>query len=270
MRRPFHRWVPAGVRELANRAVGASTRYEGPFPDWQTARGQATGYDAPEILARVETATRHALSAPSLYEQDGTLRPRPAPASLAFDGLLIASARSEGRLRVLDVGGGLASHYLRWKPVLDTLPQLRWCILEQPAFAEAGGRLFARSSPVSFHTELAEAAAHRPNAILASSVLQYLEHPSAMLDALVNLAADVIVIDRTPFSINGDQTVLVQRVPKSLGGGSYPLQVLDAASVDSRLSTRYRKVLEFDAGDDAIVIDSFRAAYRGQIWISAT
>jgi len=260
-------WMPPVLRSALNRAIGACTTYRGPFASWQEARASASGYDQAAILGRVSAATDRVLRGQGRYEQDGIVFRGEPPASHALAGLMLAAAHAEGRLSVLDLGGGLGSHYLRWRPLLDRLPSLRWDVVEQAGFVAEGNKLFAANPSIAFH-ESVGAIPSRPNAILASSVLQYLPDPYAVLRELVALGARTIVLDRMPYG--NTEAVVAQFVPASLGGGSYPLWVLSRETVHGVVEPAYRLVAEFDAPDQPLRASRIRATHHGSIWLRRT
>ena len=260
----IHSWVPPVLRNAFNRAIGASIVYRGPFSSWKEARASTSGYDEDAILGRIIEATQQVLRGQARYEQDGVAFHDDPPASHALSGLLLAVCRDGGRLSVLDFGGGLASHYLRWRPMLERITEVHWAIVEQAGFAEEGRKLFATNPSVSFHEDAAQVPS-RPNAILASSVLQYLPDPYATLQQLIVFGAKVIILDRTPYG--NEETALAQLVPTTLGKASYPLWVLSRTKVHALLSDDYELISEFDTLDHPIRARGIRGTYRGSIWL---
>ncbi|BCT91749.1 hypothetical protein LYSHEL_07730 [Lysobacter helvus] len=259
-------WLPPELRHFGNRLLGAATTYKGPFETWADATRATAGYADNAILARVIAATQRVLAGEADYEQDGTVQHGLAPPSHALASLLAAAAADHGRLRVVDFGGGLASHYLRWLPFLADVPDLQWCVVEQPHFVEAGLRLFADVPQVAFTSDLDEARSIAPNAVLASSVLQYLEAPLDMLRALASLDARVLVIDRTPFSVDGRMHILAQQVPAKHGRASYPLWMLSPDAVRDVLRSQYAQRVAFTAADHPIDVSGLHADYAGGAW----
>ena len=263
-------WLPPALRLALNRAIGAGIMYRGPFTTWNEARASTSGYDEGAILRRVVEATLRVLRGEARYEQDGVAFRGDPPASHALASLLAASAAEGGSLRIVDFGGGLASHYLRWLPYLADVPSLQWCVVEQPHFVEAGRRLFADVAQVSFAATLDEACDLTPNAVLASSVLQYLESPLDTLQALAALEARLLVLDRTPFSTDGRARILTQHVPARLGRASYPLWMLSCEEVLHVLEPRYAQRVSFKSTDHPIKVSGLRADYAGGAWWRTT
>jgi len=268
--RDLREWVPAPLRHGANALLGANLVFKGPYRDFEEAAAKTRGYDDPSILARVEAATRQVLAGAARFEQDGRAFAIEPPPSHALSALLLAAARTGGKLSVLDFGGGLASHYLRWRPLLAGLPELHWCVVEQPGYVAAGRALHAADPRVAFEESIAGALAHRPNAVLASSVLQYLPRPDEVLGALAEVGADVLVIDRYPRREAGATVALTQHVPRQQGGASYALHAFAPDHLARALSPRYRCLLEFPGADAPLRAGAVRAGYIGSVWARDT
>lgn len=260
------RWLPAAIRDVANRALGASIVYRGPFSSWEAACRVTGGYDQSAILDRVVTATRHVLQGAADYEQDGVTRCGTPPASHALAGLLLAAGANGGHLSVLDFGGGLASHYLRWKPLLAHLPARHWSVVEQENFVAAGCEVFAADQEVSFHASIGDVC-RRPNAVLLSGVLHLLHDPYSVLSELSRLGSSAIVIDRTPYSEDGVERIVAQFVPNRLGRASYPAWMLSRDRVHATMSRHYELIQDFDTLDHPMRVGSHAAPYRGSIWV---
>lgn len=257
-------WLPAGLRRMANRLLRADIVYRGPFRDWGSAAAETRGYDDGSILERVSRATRRVLAGSASFEQDGSVSTERPPPSHALEGLLIAAALDGGRMSVLDFGGGLASHYLRWRSMLLVLPSVHWAIVEQSSFVAEGRVLFEMDPLVSFHEDITEVASC-PNAVLASSVLQYVPNPYETLERLVMVRPRVVVLDRMPFG--AEEAVVAQFVPSHLGKASYPLWVLTEDGIHSILGRDYDLLSEFDTSDHPLKAGGIQAVYRGSIWV---
>lgn len=258
-------WIPPLFRQWANRLLGASIVYRGPRGSFAEAQAACRGYSDPSILADVESATRAVISGDARYEQDGRTFEVEPPSEYALSGILLAAARTVDRLTILDLGGGLGSHFLRWQPFLSTLPRLHWIVIEQPHFVTTGRRLFSGNAQISF-----EDATYRPraspNVLLASSVLQYLDEPKKLLRSLIDLNPDVIIIDRTPFHSLTEVLAFCQEVPAARGRGvSYPLHIFPKEWLVTLLAG-YELILDFPTRDAPIRTRTLIAEYRGSIW----
>lgn len=260
-------FVPPAARHVANRLVGALIRYRGPYADWNAALAATAGYDSADILDRVAHATELVLRGEATYEQDGIAQHDVPGPSHALSALLLAAALDQGTLSVVDYGGGLGSHYLRWRPWLARLGTLHWHVVEQSSFVAAGQSLFAEDASISFATGVDRGSKPTPNVVLASSVLQYLPQPMEVLEELLSLEARIVIIDRTPFSRDDRRYVCSQHVPRRMGSASYPLWVLSRDEIHARLYEQYDLLQQFPSPDAAIGTGRIQADYVGSIWM---
>jgi len=259
-------WLPPIMRHAVNRALGANITFRGPFPTWTSAKAATSGYEQGAILDRIVAATTKVIDGRADFEQDGMAFSGAAPASHALSGLLLAPALDGGRLSVLDFGGGLASHFLRWRHALSCLASVHWAVVEQPHFVAEGRHLFTDEEGVSFHSTIDEVASN-PNAVFSSSTLQYLEDPHSALAALVRQGCGVIVLDRIPYSGDGVERISIQHVPRQMGRASYPVWMLSRDAVHEELGHGYRLAWEFEGTDNPMKVGRYRARYHGSVWI---
>jgi putative methyltransferase (TIGR04325 family) len=219
-------------------------RWEGDYPDWVAARAAASGYDAPAIAAKVLAAARLVREGRAIYERDGVAFHQPAPWWPGLKILQEAARQRDGDLTVLDFGGSLGSQYFQNRRLLKIHGRLRWRVVEQPVFVEAGRREF-QSNELEFFSSAGEACTGgAPDVLLLSSVLPYLPAPLETLRELLRVGATRVVVDRTGFVAGGRPRLTVQRVPRSIYSASYPCWFLDRAEFVAAFGSAYRLVHE--------------------------
>lgn len=214
--------LPSPVVRLLRRIVPPRTGFLGDYPTWAQAVADSTGYDQAAILAKVRGACLEVKSGRAVHERDGVLFPRIEYSWPLLAGLLLAAARSGGRLHVLDFGGSLGTTYLQNRRFLAQLAEVSWSVVEQLHYVEVGRREFADDRLDFFPDVDACLAVRHPTVLLTSGVLPYLERPFAVLDGILRHRFPWILIDRTTFSKCGRQRLVVQRIPASITGASYP------------------------------------------------
>jgi len=209
-------WLPPAVVRWLRRVRGMGVSFEGDFATWEEARAHCTGYDGEVILARVLASTLKVKHGEAAFERDSVLFDEIEYAWPVLAELMWTAASTGGRLNVLDFGGALGSSYFQNRNFLQTLKDVRWNVIEQPHYVEAGQKHIQDERLRFYKTVEACLAENQPNVILLSSVLQYLERPYELLEKLGNLNVDRIIVDRTPF-VEGDKDILsIQRVPESI------------------------------------------------------
>lgn len=88
---------------------------------------------------------------------------------------------------------------------------------------------------------------YKPNLIILSSVLQYLEYPYELIQKLCSLNVDYIIIDRTPVSPNERDILTIQQVPKEIYDASYPSWIFSEKLFLSKFYN-YESEIKFNNG----------------------
>ena len=223
---------------------------------WDEAKESSTGYDSDLILKKVKESLLKVKNGESVYERDSVLFDRIQYSWPLLAGILWIASQKANRLNLVDFGGSLGSSYYQNRKFLSHLKELRWSIVEQKKFVECGKREF-ENEHLKFHDDLDECfREHRPDAILFSGVLQYLEKPYALLEKAQSLGFEFILIDRTSFLRKGGDRLTVQKVPPEIFPASYPCWFLSQEKFLDAMNVRYQLVEEFDGFEKAHVMDS--------------
>jgi putative methyltransferase (TIGR04325 family) len=219
-------WLPPLVKRFLKRTlIRRTSQYRDGISGWDDANLIATGYDAANILDIVLESTLKVRSGQSAFERDSVTFDRVQYSWQVSVGLMWAAASNRVELNVLDFGGALGSSYFQNKIFIDTLPSVRWNVIEQTHYVSAGKK-FIEDGRVYFYPSIEDCLNETtPNIILLSSVLQYLPHPEVVMSELNKLNASIMVIDRTPFIDGEIGLVVVQEVPKSIYSASYPMHI---------------------------------------------
>jgi len=251
MRRLAKAWLPPAIAGLLRTIhLGKGITFTGPYSDWQTACGSASGYDAENILERVKQTTLRVKTGEIPFERDSVAFDRVHHSYPVLAGLLRASAENGNQLSLLDFGGSLGSSYRQCRSFLSVLESIRWSIVEQPHYVRCGQSTFA-DDELRFHFTIADCMREeRPNAALVSGVIQFLPRPFDVLTELMDSGVQYIVIDRTPFADMAKDAIAVQHIPPSIFEASYASWIFAEAPFRSRLRERFEILAEFDSAAD--------------------
>ena len=129
---------------------------------------------------------------------------------------------------VLDFGGACGYHYLICKALLPA-QQFDWRVIETPRMAMEAKSVHGRNE-LSFFENLEEAGFKGwvPDAIIASSSIQYCPQPLEIFDNLLSLQAKILFITRTPLSMHDQIIVSLQTSQLSANGpGALPVGFTD-------------------------------------------
>jgi putative methyltransferase (TIGR04325 family) len=240
-----HDWLPPAVHRWVRHRWGGGIRFEGAFSTWEEACAHSTGYDAENILAKVLAATLEVKKGTAVFERDSVLFDKTDYAWPVVAGLLWVAARNGGFLSVLDFGGSLGSSYFQNRELLRTLPTIRWNVVEQAHYVKAG-QAFIQDEQLRFYASIQECLAeNNVNAILLSSVLQYLTDPANLLPSLLAVGADALILDRTIINRSISDRIYVQHVPSSICNASYPCRSLSEPRLLTMTRDRYKVDADF-------------------------
>jgi len=258
-------WLPPVLARQLRRLsrLGGGITFEGPFATWDEAAKHSSGYDGAQILEKVLAATLKVKHGEAVFERDSVLFDEIQYAWPVTAGLLWTAARDGGRLSVLDFGGSLGSSYFQNRKFMEGLPSVRWSVVEQAHFVEAG-RKHIQDDRLAFYPTIAECvAAEKPNVVLLSSVLQYLEDPYAVLDELLRSGAEIILVDRTSFHDGENDFIAVQKVGEAIYPASYPLWIFSKNKFMNHLTGSFELVTEWLSPEGFVGFSSGRFSLNG-------
>jgi len=234
--------IPPITLQFLQKFKGGNVRFEGNYPSWNEAATKCTGYDTRDILEKVLAATLTVKRGEAMFERDSVLFNDVQYVWPLLAGLLWAAARDGGRLNVLDFGGALGSIYFQNRKFFQSLLVVRWNVIEQVHYVEAG-QSNIQDEQLHFYKTIADCLEqNQPSVILLSSVLQYIEDPSVIFSQLTKVGAKCLIIDRTPFSEYDDDKILIQRVPSSIYAATYPMRVFSYSKFMTMLGEDWRLV----------------------------
>lgn len=263
-------WLPAWLaRQLLRLSrIGGGITFEGPFATWDEAARYSSGYNGAQILEKVLAAALKVKHREAVFERDSVLFDKIQYSWPVTAGLLWAAARDGGRLSVLDFGGSLGSSYFQNRKFMEGLQDVRWSVVEQAHFVEAG-REHIQDEQLLFYPTIAECIAlEKPNVVLLSAVLQYLEDPYAVLDELVECGVATILVDRTCFLASDMPDVYkVQVTPASIYSSRYPIRYFGRKKfLNWFVVNGFRKVEQFPSLDN---LDA-EAVWQGYVFEKVT
>jgi putative methyltransferase (TIGR04325 family) len=221
----------------------------GDYCSWNEAKAASTGYDNMIILKKTKDALLKVRNGEAAYERDSVLFDKVQYAWSVLAGLLLAAAKSGGRLNVLDFGGSLGSSYFQNRAFIQKLSDVRWSIVEQPTYVYEGKKLF-ENEHLKFYESIEECVNHTtPNVVLLSGVLQYLEYPYIVFEKILELPCDYIIIDRTPFWSGPIDRLCVQTVPPDIYPASYPIWIFSTELFYAYLRKYWNLIAKFNSLD---------------------
>lgn len=250
-------FIPPVIVDVYNRIRGRYG-YFGHYSTWEEAEKESNGYNAEEILNKVRDSLLKVKSGEAVYERDSVLFDEVQYSWPLLAALLWIASRKENRLNIVDLGGSLGSTYYQNRKFLAHLKDVRWNIVEQTNFVECGKRDF-EDRYLKFYTDLDECVREQhPDAILLSSVLQYLEKPYDLLEKILSYGLEFVLFDRTPFLETGSDRITIQKVPPSIYVATYPAWFFDEKKFLAFFINQYEKIAEFESEDRSNIPSRFK------------
>lgn len=242
----------------------SASMWEGDYKLWANALEiTGKGYASDNILKKVLDATLQVKQGLAAYERDSVIFEKPQRPWPLIASLLYISSIQNQRLNVIDFGGSLGSSYFHTNPYLKSVQNLRWTVVEQAEFVNAGNNLIAHNG-LSFTECLSHDLVDEHSVVLLSGVLQYLPEPFQWIRTLTTFNFQHILIDRTAF-IDGPTRLCVQNVPKEIYEASYPAWFFNEDDFVLTFSEHFSIEAEFGsyADPDAISEDQRRLYWKG-------
>lgn len=246
-----------------------AVRFQGDFSSWKDAAAHAEGYEAENILEKVKASVAEVLKGNAVFERDSVLFYQEDPNYPLITAVLRATAGKQ-ELKVLDFGGGLGSAYFQNRKFFSHYTSVSWRIVEQKHFAEAGNGLFREYDiPISFYHTVDEAMADwRPDIVLFSSVLQYLEDYKTVIKTVKEKQIGYIMLDRCLcFQNDMPHRYCVQHIGKEICKSSYAVQIFNMQELLSAFVPEYIVQDEYFSYPEIVKLTSpaSSACYRGVI-----
>lgn len=243
------------LRRLSGKASGPTKvpqggyLLQGPVGTAAEAASLCTGYDSLAILTAVETAMAAVRRGEAAMERDGVaIKNMDYPLAL-ISACLRQAIKEEGSLRVLDFGGSLGSSFRACQPWLTDLEEVAWGVVEQPLFVNRGRERHSTEN-LRFFDSIAECVSSiKPNLILISGVLMYVDQPWSILEELGDSGANTLVIDRTLLTRGSDPLIYVEHVHMPAYSASYPCHCLPQPTLVAALTQRFNILQEFQPLD---------------------
>ena len=235
----------------------------GDYSNWQNAQQHCSGYDADIILKKVKEATIKVKNGEAVYERDGVLFNSIQYSWPLLSALLWVAAKNKGQVNVVDFGGALGSSYFQNKKFLDALTDIRWNIIEQENFVTTG-REYLQDNRLRFYFTMEECIAEqgKPDILIISCALQYMEKPYDLIEKLIAFNIPYIMIDNTPFNFDDRDRITIQKVPPAIYTVSYPCWFLNYTAVKNSFEKKY-SVMSEHINDAVIELDGRRIPYKG-------
>ena len=252
-------WVPPALSHVIKGKKGV--RWYGNYESWEEAKSLSRGYESDVILEKVKNASLKVKTGKAVFERDAVIFDEIQYSWPLLAALMWICAQSLGELNVIDFGGALGSTYFQNRKFLQSLSRVRWNIVEQKHFVDAGKKYF-EDEELAFYYDIENCLnKNSPNTVLFSSVIQYMKNPYSLLKKIKPIGFEFVLFDRTSFVIKGKDRLTVQVVPPEIYPSSYPCWFFNIEKFYSFFHDDYEVIAEFDALAGKIKIDHKQSGF---------
>jgi putative methyltransferase (TIGR04325 family) len=263
-------WLPPVMQRLVRKLVvkeNEAIKFKGDYTTWEEAKKHCSGYDDKEILAKVLNATLKVKDGEAACERDSMLFDEIQYSWPVLAGLMWAAARNGGRLNVLDFGGALGSSYFQNRKFLNTLVGVRWNVVEQAHYVEAG-RAHIQDHVIRFYGDIQECLnVNKINTALISGSLQFIPKYEEVLEDINSSDAEYMILDRTPLSCEKEDKIVVQSVGPDIYEASYPALVFSKEKLIKIISGHWNLIEKFRGNDGEFTSNrGLRFSFYGMVF----
>lgn len=242
--------------------------WKGDFKDYETAKKLCVGYDEDHILNKIKESTLKVKNKEIPYERDGIAYDKLQMNFPLLSVLLYVASKNNNELTLIDFGGSLGTTYYQNIPYLKHLKKIKWCIVEQAQFVEAGKAEF-ENEHVTFYSSIAECMAENEvDLFLICNVLQYLEKPYELLEEVKNTYIPHVLLDFIAYNDQPGDRITIQHVPPVFYGieASYPCYFPDRKKIEGSLESAYEKKYDYIAAAEKYYLQLKPFRYEGSFW----
>lgn len=251
------------VRGLSTNDSLSKPLWEGDFSAWREAEQNSTGYDNIAIVEKCKKSLLEVKNGSAIYERDSVIFP-----ALQYNWPLLSCLQkiaidNNRHITVIDIGGSFGTVYFQSKSFLLGV-EITWLIVEQPIFVSEGKQYFANQELMFFETLRQAYNFKKPDVILCSGVLQYLEKPYEWIDSIVESGVENLLIDRTAFVARDKPLLTIQNVPRDIYEASYPAWFFNESDFVNYFSPNYTVMADFSSFCDvASIHNGYNIYWKG-------
>ncbi len=236
------------------------------FNKYEEIKKKCCGYSADEIINKCSQSLLKVKNGEAVYERDSVIFDKIQYSFPLLASLSAVASKSGNRLDLIDFGGSLGSSYFQNRSALSFLNYLRWSIVAQENFVTEGIKNFQDDVLKFYYTIDDCLKENKPNVIVLSSVLQYLENPYSFLEEIMKYNFENIIFDLTGFVEGDDDIPTLQIVPEKIYKADYACWFFNEEKFLKFFENKYDLIFDFDCSigrDFEIYNYNKRAKYKG-------
>lgn len=213
--------LPKFIHDLYYELKYPKVKFIGPYKNWKNANQDSTGYRNQKILNKIIKNTIISSNNDKFYERDGELL---SDNNYPKEIIKFINLNYKKKLKLIDFGGSLGSFFFQNRSKIKA-KLIEWIIYEQEYLVNAGLKNIKHKN-IHFIKNIKKLKKFKPDIVLFSSVLEYLEKPKKHINEMLKIKSiKYIIIDRLIVSNDNKDKIFIQKNPKKYFNMSYPCRI---------------------------------------------
>jgi putative methyltransferase (TIGR04325 family) len=219
--------LPVFIINIINVILKRNIIIIGNYSSWEKALENSTGYNDDKIFQKLNDSFLKILDGKAQYERDSVLFFN-KKLNLPLISLMekVRKKKKNRSLKVLDFGGSFGSTYFQNREYFSDSTKYIWDVVEQKKIVNFAKKKLKIKNLFFYESLPRYIKKNKPDIVLFSGVLQYLESPFLLLSSLKKKNVNRFVILKTPFFKNKSE-IKIQINPSYIYKANYPIRVFN-------------------------------------------
>jgi putative methyltransferase (TIGR04325 family) len=220
-------FIPQPIIEIINYILKRNIKIEKNFDNWSQAILSSGKYSDKKIFNKSKNSFLKVIKEEAFYERDSVLFFN-KNLNLPLISLMerVRKNKKNGLLKVLDFGGSFGSTYFQNREHFSDKTKYIWDIIEQKKIVNFVKKNTKIRNLFFYESLPRYIKKNKPDIVLFSSVLHYLECPFSLLSLLKKKKINYFVILKTPFYSNKSE-IKIQVNPSYIYKANYPIRIFN-------------------------------------------
>ena len=220
-------YLPNFVIKNLNLILKRNIRIIGSFENWSKATLHSGTYSNKEIFINLKKSFLKVKNNKASFERDSvTFNSEKLNRPLISLLEKLRKNKKKKFLKILDFGGSLGSTYFQNKRFFHDNIKYQWDIVEQKKIVDFANKNI-KIKNLNFYKSINHYMRYnKPDIVLFSSVLHYLEYPFQIIDKLFKKKIEYFIVLKTPFTKIGSQ-IKIQVNPQYIYKANYPIRIFN-------------------------------------------
>jgi putative methyltransferase (TIGR04325 family) len=220
-------FIPQLIIKLINYFLKRNIKIEKSFANWSEAILSSGKYSNNKIFHKSKNSFLKVIRGKAVYERDSVLFFN-KNLNLPLISLMerIRKKKKNKLLKVLDFGGSFGSTYFQNREYFSDSTKYIWDIIEQKKIVNFAKKKIKMRNLFFYESLTGYIKKNKPDIVLFSSVLHYLESPFSVLSLLKKSNISYFIILKTPF-FNNKSEIKMQVNPSYIYKANYPIRIFN-------------------------------------------